>query len=50
MSANRQGVCRVEDSGAGLKSGGELKVSSLLEFAQGSAEFTAVEFQLFLRW
>lgn len=25
-------------------------VSFLLEFAQGSAEFTAVEFQSFLRW
>lgn len=38
-----------EDSGAGLKSGGELKVSSLLEFAQGGAEFTTVQCQLSLR-
>ena len=33
----------------GPDSGGELKVSSLLKFAQGSAEFTT-ELQLSLRW
>lgn len=38
-----------EDSGAGLKSGGELKVSSLLELAQGGADFTTLQCQLFLR-
>lgn len=42
-------MSRGEDSGAGLESGGELKVSSLLELAQGGADFTTLQCQLFLR-